>query len=152
MYAKDRRIGPMSSRVAEKSWYAFNRFKVDGSVRLHAVKDVIECLRSQTSMSDETLETKAPAASRRLTAGLGAERTGRQLNFLSPGFRGGKLECGDFSTLWQMGNDRTNNPAHLPGQRRQAMNHQKPVPWTGAGPGVWFGVSLRYSLTNSRIF
>jgi hypothetical protein len=48
----------VSSRVAEKSCYAFNHLKVDGSVRLHTAKDVIEGSRSQTSMSDETLETR----------------------------------------------------------------------------------------------
>ena len=33
---------------------------------------------------------------------LQAERTGRQLNFLSPASRAGKLECGDFSTHRRM--------------------------------------------------
>lgn len=55
-----------------------------------------------------------------------AERTGRQLNFLLPASGVGKPECGNFSTVQRMGNDRTNDIAQQP--CRQLQCHVRPGP------------------------
>lgn len=57
-------------------------------------------MKQETAVEHDSFSTD-PMFSRStaLLAEVQAERTGRQLNFLSRGFGVGKLICGDFSTL-----------------------------------------------------